>query len=320
MRAPEAGLPLHRRLWIYQAERFPLAQHGSAVAAFAVAGVALAGDAAEVRPSVWSYLVAAPVALMLFLQLRIADEVKDADDDRRYRPERPVPRGLVGLPLLVTVALLAAVAEAVLSGLLSLRLLMVLAWVWAWMALMNAEFGAARWLRAHPAFYLVSHMAVMPLIALFVTACAWAPAGAAPPGWIVPFLLLALANGCVLEIGRKLVAPEQEREGVETYSGQWGPRRAAMIWLAVVVAALLLAELSAWPAVAAAGETLPMSVPAVLGFAAVLIAAYALVVGLAYRRDPTPRAAKRLEAGAAIWVMGSYLLLAIIALVAGAPD
>ena len=35
------------------------------------------------------------VALIFFFQLRACDEVKDAEDDRRYRPERPIPRGLV---------------------------------------------------------------------------------------------------------------------------------------------------------------------------------------------------------------------------------
>jgi hypothetical protein len=44
------------------------------------------------------------------------------------------------------------------------------------------------------------------------------------------FLALSFVNGCVLEIGRKLWAPENEIAGVDTYSGLWGPRRAAAIW------------------------------------------------------------------------------------------
>ena len=36
-------------------------------------------------------------AFLFFLQLRIADEFKDFEEDSRYRPYRPVPRGLVRL-------------------------------------------------------------------------------------------------------------------------------------------------------------------------------------------------------------------------------
>ena len=46
----------------------------------------------------WRGLVVAFVTCFLFfLQLRIADEFKDFEEDTRYRPYRPVPRGLVTL-------------------------------------------------------------------------------------------------------------------------------------------------------------------------------------------------------------------------------
>ncbi len=45
------------------------------------------------------------VTFGLFLQLRAADEVKDLEDDRRHRPERPIPRGLVSPRLIVGPAL-----------------------------------------------------------------------------------------------------------------------------------------------------------------------------------------------------------------------
>ena len=42
--------------------------------------------------------MAVVTSFLSFLQLRIADEFKDFDEDSRYRPYRPVPRGLVTLP------------------------------------------------------------------------------------------------------------------------------------------------------------------------------------------------------------------------------
>ena len=50
----------------------------------------------------WSaYAVAFLVSLIIFIQLRACDEYKDGPDDRRYRPERPIPRGLVSLRLIL---------------------------------------------------------------------------------------------------------------------------------------------------------------------------------------------------------------------------
>ena len=297
--ANERALPLARRLWIYQAERFPLAKHGPAIAVFAAAGVGLSAHlGGRPWPGMGTFLVAAAVALLLFLQLRLADEFKDAEEDRRWRPHRPVPRGLVGLGTLGAGALVAALLQAGLAAALAPVLLAVLAAVWLWMALMTVEFGVADWLRRRPVLYLVSHMAVMPLIALFVTACEWLPAGGDPSA-LWPFLVLAFANGCVLEIGRKVWAPVQERIGVETYSALWGPRPAAAVWLSTVVgAALTLVVTGAvagalWAAVAVA---VALAMPAVLAWRR-------------FHRRLDARAQRGVEAVSGLWLLGSYLAL-----------
>ncbi|MEZ5304109.1 MAG: UbiA family prenyltransferase [Verrucomicrobiales bacterium] len=48
-------------------------------------------------PGAAALLVASVASFFFFLQLRIADEFKDFEEDSRYRPYRPVPRGLVTL-------------------------------------------------------------------------------------------------------------------------------------------------------------------------------------------------------------------------------
>jgi 4-hydroxybenzoate polyprenyltransferase len=99
-----------RRWWIYQRERFPLLLHAPLIGAFTssavclsalLRGAAAAGSADGPR---WPAFVAAfGTGLTFFLQLRIADEFKDHDDDARHRPYRPVPRGLVTLRELAAV-------------------------------------------------------------------------------------------------------------------------------------------------------------------------------------------------------------------------
>ncbi len=104
--AQETGLPLWRRLWIYQSERFPLVKTSILLAAFSSASINVSAFlGGSPLPGLPTYLVAFVVLLIFFFQLRACDEVKDAEDDRLYRPERPIPRGLVTQRLIVGIAL-----------------------------------------------------------------------------------------------------------------------------------------------------------------------------------------------------------------------
>ena len=299
-----APAPLLRRLWLYQAERFPLLRHGLLIAVFTAAAAGYAA-ALGARPDWREVLGAGAVVLLLFLQLRIADEHKDFQDDLRFRPERPVPRGLVTLAKLRAVAAFAAAVQLASVFTLGVRTAGWLALVWMWMGLMTVEFFAPRQLKARPLLYLVSHMAVMPLIALFALA---AMSGGSPPlgMGLAAFLALSLFNGLALELGRKTWAPADEREGVETYSRLWGPAGAA----GATAAALLCATAAALLALACvdALRLAPLPLAAVAG-------ALAAVGVYAARR--TSRGARALEAGTALFALASYLSLALACWVGG---
>lgn len=304
MSATDPRAPLARRLWIYQAERFPVFKHGLVVAAFALAGVglpALLGESAAPFGA-GAASVAIAVSFLFFLQLRIADEHKDFHDDCRFRPERPAPRGLVRLVELRWVAIAGAIVQALLAWALHPALLAPLALTWIWMALMTVEFFAPKALKARPLLYMTSHMAVTPFIALFAIACGWAGGGApsfSPP--VATFLALTFANGAAIEIARKSWAPQDERRGVDTYSKLWGPRSAA----AATALAIVIGVASTLFVLRAADASILLS--------AIAIALAALGVGaaLAYAAEPTPRRAKLIELGASLWVLASYVVLAI---------
>ena len=93
---PAAPPPFFRRWWTYQRERFPLAAHGPLIAAFSFCAVSysrmLRGETG--LPPWPALLTAFVICLLFFLQLRIADEFKDIEEDTRWRPYRAVPRGL----------------------------------------------------------------------------------------------------------------------------------------------------------------------------------------------------------------------------------
>lgn len=294
----DAALPLARRLWIYQAERFPIVRTSILLAAFSAASINVSAFlGGRELPGIATYAAAFVVLLIVFFQLRACDEVKDAGDDLRYRPERPIPRGLVSLRLITGLAFALIPVAMMAAWMLSPKLVIPLIIVWGWLALMTAEFGVPEWLKARPMLYLVSHMLIMPLIDLFVTATEWLVRDGAPPSGLALFLGLSFVNGCVLEIGRKLYAPQNEREGVETYTSLLGVERAANLWMAcLAISAALLAAVG-----------FAVATPKAILAAAIIALAAALSVALRFRRSPTADLQKLADTTAGLWVFVCYM-------------
>jgi hypothetical protein len=297
--------------WLtYQRERFPLAAHGPLVAAFSASAVCysalLRGEGTLPRPS--ALVVAFVTSLLFFLQLRIADEFKDFEDDSKYRPYRAVPRGLVNLRELAWVGAAGALVQLTLALLLEPSIVWILLIAWIYLALMTREFFVGRWLKQHAVLYMTSHMVILPLVDLYATACDWWVDGMRqPPRGLLWFLVVSYLNGMVVEIGRKTRVPADEEPGVDTYSALWGTAGAVRAWLAMVV----LTAVAAWRAAVKIGTEGPM---------VVLLAILVLACGVAavrVVRTQTPGAGKFVELMAGAWTVLMYLGLgAVPALVA----
>jgi hypothetical protein len=291
------------RWWIYQKERFPLLAHGPLIAAFSACAVSFSALLRGAPAPGWQMVLTAfGVCLLMFLQLRIADEFKDAGEDARWRPYRPVPRGLVTLGELRVVFILAAAVQAVLVLLLDFRLLIVLGIAWSYLALMSVEFFCRDWLKKRPVIYLVSHMGIMPLVDFFGTACEWLPRGSSAPSGLGWFLAASFFNGIVIEIGRKLRQPADEEEGVETYSRLWGKSGGVAVWLIALVATGTCAAMAA--------NVISFAWPVIVALAIVL--AVALVSAPLFLRGSL--SGKKIEAIAAVWTLILYLMLGLVPL------
>ncbi|MFP4351664.1 MAG: UbiA family prenyltransferase [Puniceicoccaceae bacterium] len=299
---------MSNRWWIYQRERFPLVRHGVLVLAFSLSALTFSRLLrGEVSFPPWSgAFVAFATALTFFLQLRIADEFKDIDEDTRYRPYRAVPRGLVSLRELGRVFVLCAAGQLLLALWLHPPLIVLLLVTWVYLAGMCKEFFAREWLKARPLVYLWSHMLIMPLVDLYMTSCDWLVHGLdRPPTGILWFLVVSFCNGVLLEFGRKIRCAGDEEAGVETYTALWGTDRAVTAWvlaLSVNLGAALMASVQT--------ETFPPTVVVLSVFYAAAVA-----VAVAFRRNPTGKRAGRIEAVSGIWTLAMYLVLGPLALV-----
>ncbi|MBI4641982.1 MAG: UbiA family prenyltransferase [Candidatus Tectomicrobia bacterium] len=294
------------RWWIYQRERFPVFAHGPLIAVFSLSAIcfSLLLRGKVEFPTAQTVLVGFVSVFLFFLQLRIADEFKDYEDDARYRPYRPVPRGLISLRELGVVGFISALIQSGLALWLSRSLVPLLAIVWVYMVLMSKEFFVPRWLKAHPLVYMLSHMLIMPLIYLYTTACDWRVAQEMPPEGVAWFLGSGFFNGLVIEIGRKIRAPEDEEHGVETYSFLWSCRNAVMAWLG----ALFLTAISASVAASQIDFAMPVAwLVSILFMAAVVIA-------WRFLGFPGTERAKMIEQISGVWTLLLYLSLGVLPL------
>jgi 4-hydroxybenzoate polyprenyltransferase len=294
------------RWWIYQRERFPIFGHGLLIASFSVSTVCfsmlLRGVIAWPEPR--TLIVAFGTAFLFFLQLRIADEFKDFDEDSRYRPYRPVPRGLISLRELALLGVLAAFLQLGLALWLAPSLILMLALVWLYLLLMSREFFVGDWVRSRPIVYMLSHMAIVPLIDFYATACDWWPTAGHPPEGLFWFVAVSYFNGIVIDLGRKVRPPIDEELGVSTYSALWGPRCAVLVWLVALLATATCAVLAA--------RAIDFVQPVVVWL--LLLLALTGLGAVRFLTQPITGAGKKIEILSGLWTIGLYLSLGLVPL------
>lgn len=291
-------LPIWKRLWIYQAERFPLFGHGLMIMAFTFSAVSYSriGREAEGFISLKDFMIGAFISMSLFLLLRISDEFKDKEDDEKYRSYLPVPRGLVSLKELkviavLTIALQFGVLLAYQVEMLPLYLLVLL-----YLGLMRVEFFVPEWLKQRQLLYVTSHMFIIPLIDIYASGLDWKLGAFDAHLGLAWFFALSYSNGLVLELGRKLRSKEQEEEGVVSYTGLLGRDRAVRIWMLLLFVTMMLtlaaanyAQLDTW-----------------LMAVFVLFFIVAMVPALSFLKTKEAKWTKRIEYSSVLWTILMY--------------
>ena len=210
--------PLPARVWAYLLERFPPAAYTVLVGLFTTSAVMLVGRQTAVAPSFDVVLRAGAVVLLVFLHLRLMDEHKDYAADAAAYPDRCLSRGVVTLPLLFRLGVVAVVLEAVLA--VSLSIEAAVAWVVCliFTLLMRFEFGVGAWLSRRLLLYAITHNPVVALLAFFL----WTVAGGAHDRLLALYIGIVSVGSLAFEIGRKIRLPEEEIVGVDSYSSVLG--------------------------------------------------------------------------------------------------
>lgn len=295
--------PWPRRFAAYLAERFPLARHGLLIVSYSSSNLFLARAlTAPGEPMRWdrSSLLAGATLLLFFFHLRVFDEHKDAADDRRLHPERVLSRGLVSLRQLRIAGAAAIALEAALAAAAGRAALLGWLVAFGFSLLMLAEFFAGRWLRDRLLAYAALHMLIMPLLALMLFSFATGQPAQRAPAWYWLYAWVGFFVTFNWEISRKIRAPEEEREGVQSYTRMLGTVGAARAVLAVRVVDTAMVAAVGWH----------LGLPTWFYLALVALYGLCLVGYVQFRRLPSPVHARRMELYAGLYIVAFDLVLA----------
>ena len=235
----EASGSFPRRIRAYLAERFPLAGYSVLIFSFCSSSQFLAHAlTAADRPVRYdlSTIAACVTLICIFLHLRIFDDHKDFRDDCRYWPDRVLQRGVVSLRDLKLLAALALAVELLLAWQNGTAAVVAVLTAIGFTLLMLREFFLGSWLRSRFLLYAGLHLLLMPILALVVFSFSVNRYFWEADRWFWLYSLVGFFTAFNWEISRKIRVPDDEREGLDTYSRIFGPFGAG--WLVLLVRAI----------------------------------------------------------------------------------
>lgn len=301
MSAPgSASIPA--RWGTFLAERFPVGRHLPLIACFYAANVLAALQATGIPLPGGATLAAGGAAVFLvFLHLRIFDEIKDYATDRAVHPERPLPRGLM------TLAEARGAAFGLITLELALGLLLGFSAFWALLGtvlyslVMYREFFCREWLRPRLATYALTHTVIACWLGLSAFAIA-----TGRHVWQVPpaFALFVTADWLVFnvfEFGRKTFGRDEEEAGVDSYSRRFGPAGAAAAVGAMAGAAAAL------PFLPATGLRLPAGAE----WSLLLLVMAVWGAGAGYALSPMAGRGRLFRGVCTLFILGYNLIVAV---------
>ena len=169
-----------------------------------------------------------------------------------------------------------------------------------WSLLMAAEFFCGEWLEKRLVLYAFSHMVVMPMALVWM---AQMGAGAMELGSSVGLLAgLSFLSGAAFEVTRKIKAPEDERDTIDSYTKVFGTTRAPIVVLFLLTAGVVFLGLLL-------GKVFPQGVE--LWWYGILVATLlpAAMALLRFRKQPSAAAAKKCEGMVALAMLAGYVIL-----------
>lgn len=213
-----------KKWYTYQKERFPIATYGLYILCLSFAAFFYNTKMLEIESNVGVFITMFVVAFLQFLMVRIIDEFKDYEEDKKYRPYRPVPRGLIKLKELRTLFVICIIIQFVLTLIVNPFSLIFLLVLWIMFILMTKSFFMKKLVDKHILLEVALDEILLPTLMLYLSSfiklditILWR------------LLLLSYVVSWIIEIARKVRCKKDEEKGVKTYTAVFGIPKATIL-------------------------------------------------------------------------------------------
>ena len=210
--------------YTYQKERFPVATYGLYILCLSFAAFFYNTKMLEIESNVGVFITMFVVAFLQFLMVRIIDEFKDYEEDKKYRPYRPVPRGLIKLKELRTLFVICIIIQFALTLIMNPFSLIFLLVLWIMFILMTKSFFMKKLVDKHILLEVALDEILLPTLMLYLSSfikiditILWR------------LLLLSYVVSWIIEIARKVRCKKDEEKGVKTYTAVFGIPKATIL-------------------------------------------------------------------------------------------
>ena len=223
----------------YQKERFPILTFGLYVLTIVIAVFCFCNNINQVFVS---YLTVIPMFIVTFLQflmIRIVDEFKDYKEDCKYRPYRPVPRGLVSLKELKVLLVICLIIQTTITYFTTPYGMVYLIILWIYFFIMSKGYFIKKFLDKHILFEVLLDEIMMPIMVMFLASFIFK--GFYNLNNILNMLILSYLVSWIVEIARKTRCEEDEENGVKTYTAVLGINK-TMLLLAFLETLLMIVQ------------------------------------------------------------------------------
>ena len=219
-----------KKWYTYQKERFPILTYGIYIFAISFATFCFM-ESINLKNILdyninWVKLVPMFVVTFLqFLMVRIIDEFKDYEEDCKYRPYRPVPRGLIKLKELKVLFIICLILQLTITLIINFKGIIFLLAVWLFFAIMSKNYFLKNFLEKHILIEVFLDEMLMPLLIIYLSSFI----GNINFYDIWKMLLMGYIISWIVEIARKIRCKEDEEKGVKTYTAVFGIKKATLI-------------------------------------------------------------------------------------------
>ena len=213
-----------KKWYTYQKERFPVLVYGLYILCLTFATFFYNTKMLEIESNVGVFIVMFVVAFLQFLMVRIIDEFKDYDEDKKYRPYRPVPRGLIKLQELRVLFVICVVIQLALTLIVNPFSFIFLLVLWIVFILMTKGFFIKKVLDKHILLEVAFDEIMLPVMILYLASFIKIDMSI-----LWRLLLLSYVVSWIIEIARKVRCKKDEEKGVKTYTAVFGIPKATIL-------------------------------------------------------------------------------------------